>query len=86
MSLQVNDSVEFIEPMEAEAGITYSLVELSLTMAEWMGVKAASQKRLCPRGLARAEVTPGACFNWILSHYSFLSKLGAEQQGSEVAK
>ena len=27
-------------------------------------MKTAVQKRLCPRGRARAEVTPGACF-WI---------------------
>ena len=29
MSLQVNDLVEFIEPMEDEAGTTYRLVELN---------------------------------------------------------
>ena len=49
-------------------------------------MKTAVQKRLCPRGRARAEVTPGACFDRMVPHSSFLSKQGGEQQGSEVAK
>ncbi len=49
-------------------------------------MKTAIQKRLCPRGRARAEVTPGACFDRIVPHSSFLSKKDREELGSRGTK